>query len=184
MNQLPLDKKRFHIQILIAAVISVIFQLLIDPYIYNPYVRNAMAGGFIDPGNAIVITSMSLWFFSFSFAFLYYQDNEIINSYLLCAFIPLIGIVGIEFFSLLFWDFLHIPPVIIIIYVIWKQRNTINLRYALFSSIILSIWLLTVRLLGFNYTGLSIPLTIGAMCIWPFLNLLLSYIIIKLLKKE
>ncbi|MHA1298726.1 MAG: hypothetical protein ACTSO9_04695 [Candidatus Helarchaeota archaeon] len=182
MSGFVINRKRFYIQIIIAVVISVIFQLLIDPFIYDPYVRKQI-GGFIDPGNAIVITSMSMWFFSFSFAFLYYQDNEIINSYLLCAFIPLVGIVTIEFFSLLFWDFLHIPPIITIIYIIWKQKETINLRYVFFASIILSVWLITVRLLGFNYTGLAIPIAIGAMCIWPCINLLFSYVLIKIFKK-
>ena len=185
MSEFTLDTKRFIIQILIAAIISVVFQFLIDPIIYDPYVRQAMAGGFIDPGNAVVITSMSMWFFSFSIAFFYYPENEVINSYLLCAFIPLVGIIAGEFIGLMFWDFLHIPPVVIItIFIFWKRRETLNLKNILIASVILSFWLLIVHLLGLNYATIQTPFIIAAMGLWPALNLILGYILIRVLKNE
>ena len=184
-SDFEIDNKKFLVQILIAAAISVVFQLFIDPFIYDPYVRQAMAGGFIDPGDAIVITSMSMWFFSFSIAFFYYPENEIINSYLLCSFVPLIGIVAGEFICLMFYDFLHLPPVIIIaIFIFWKGRETLDMRTIAISSIILSFWLLTVHLLGFNYATLQTWMIVVAMGLWPVLNLILGYILIKVLKNE
>lgn len=174
-SDFKLDKKRFLIQLLIAVVISVLFQLIINPFIYEPFIRSQRSV-FINPGE-IAVTSISIWFFSFSIAFFYYQDNELINSYLLCSLIPVIGTFVIEF---IFYDFLHIPPIIIVIYILWKRRGTINLRYVISVSIVLSFWLLIVRLLEFNYTAIPFPLIVIVMLIWPFLNFLFGFIIVKL----
>ena len=174
-SDFELDKKRFLIQLLIAVVISVLFQLLINPFIYEPFIR-VHRRVFVSPGD-IVLTSISLWFFSFSFAFFYYQDNEMINSYLLCSFIPLIATFAIEF---IFYDFLHIPPIIVVIYILWKRRGSINLRYLIFANVVLFFWLLIVRLLGINYTSIPIPMIVIVMLIWPSLNLLIGFIIVKL----
>ena len=178
-NKNPLDKKKFLIQILVAIGISVLFQLVIDPVIYDPFIRDRM-GGFLEPGDAIVICSMSMWFFSFSLTFFIYRTNEIINNYLLCAFIPLAIIVGFEFATLFFIDFLHIPPVIIIVFIIWKHRSTFQLKKVAIASVVLIIWATTVRLIGTNYTGLPLfPHGLVAVIGWPLLNILLAYILIR-----
>ncbi len=183
MADFTIDRKRFIIQILIAVAISVLFQLVIDPFIYDPYVRQNPAN-FIDAGKAIVITSMSMWFFSFALAFFYYPENEIITSFLTCAFIPLAAIVAIEFASLFFYDFLHVLPVIIIVYIFWKKRDVLDLKYIAIWSVVLSFWLLTVHLLGFNYATLKLEMIMIGMAGWPVLNLILGHVLTRVLKYE
>ncbi|TFF85827.1 MAG: hypothetical protein EU551_03225 [Promethearchaeota archaeon] len=177
-----LNKKKFLIQIIIAIVISIFFQLIIDPLIYDPYVRGSIR---ILVGDAVVITSLSQWFFSFSFAYLYYRENEILENYLLCGFIPLVIIVGVELAVLgLFWDFLHIPPIIISIFIIIKRHSKIKLKYIGIISIFLMVWASIVRLLGTNYTTVAIfPEGLVVILLWPLLNLLMGAMIIYLPKK-
>lgn len=179
-----LQKKKLFIQLSITIGISVFFQIIIDPYIYNPYVRQLL-GGFLEPGNAIVICSLSMWFFSFGLAYLYYRENDILTNYLICALIPLLLIVGLEFSRLMFWDFLHIPPIFVIFHIIWKYRSTIRLKKVAILSAILIIWATTVRLIGTNYTGVSLfPMGLIAIICWPLINLFLAYCITRPKKKE
>ena len=61
MNEKPsysLDRKKFLIQILIAVGISIFFQFIIDPFIYDPYIREFIGG--MEGGDAIVICSLSM----------------------------------------------------------------------------------------------------------------------------
>ncbi len=177
-----LNRKKFIIQILIAIGISVFFQLVIDPLIYDPFIRENL-GGLIEAGDAIVICSLSMWFLSFSMAFLYYRNNEIINNYLFCAFLPLLLIVGFEFASLFFIDFLHIPPVIIGFVILWRYRATLKLRNVLVTSLVLVIWIIIVRLVGTNYQSVSLfPMGLLAIIFWPLLNIFLYYLVIHFRK--
>jgi hypothetical protein len=179
MNQTSndiLNKKKFLIQILIAICISVFFQFVIDPLIYDPYIRQQLMV-FPEPPGSIVICSLSMWFFSFSLAFLYYPSNTIINSYLYCALIPLSLLVGIEFTYLFFYDFLHILPLISIFIILWKKRSTIKLKNVAVTSIVLIIWATIARLTEVNYTGVPLfPFGLLAIIIWPLLNITLLYI--------
>ena len=171
-----LDWKKFLIQIVLAIGISIIFQLVIDPLIYDPFIRAEM--GVLESSDAIVICSLSMWWFSFSMAFFIYRENEIINNYLLCAFLALLMIVGIEFASLFFIDFLHIPPVIVVVIILWKYRSTLRLKNVALTSVLLIIWFATVRLIGTNYTSIPLfPWILLAAIFWPLLNILLVYII-------
>ncbi|MHA1894754.1 MAG: hypothetical protein ACTSX4_09645 [Candidatus Helarchaeota archaeon] len=181
---MDIDKKKFLIQIVIAVCISIFFQLMIDPWIYDPFIRNNM--GVLEAGNAIVITSLSMWFFSFSIAHFFYRDNEVINNYLLCSFPPLVVIIVVEFSSLVFIDFLHIPPVIIVlISIIWKKANTLKLKNVAIASVILAGWATLVRLLGTNYTSVGLfPLGLIIIIAWPLLNILLVFIINLIEKKK
>lgn len=172
----PLDKRRFFIQIGIAVCISIFFQFVLDPYIYDPYIRDQMTGLF-EAGDAIVICSLSMWFFSFSLAFFYYK-NELLTNYLICSFIPLLIIVIAEFTFFLFYDFLHIPPVIVVCYILCKYRQTIRLKYVALSSLFLILWATTVRLLGTNYTAIALfPLGLLAIICWPLMNLFFALLI-------
>lgn len=171
-----IDKKKFLIQIVIAILISIFFQFVLDPFVYDPYVRESIR---MLAGDAIVITSLSMWFFSFSFAYLFYPDNEILSNYILCGFIPLLIIVGVEFFALhMFYDFLHIPPIIVSIYIILKKYTKIQLKTVGIISALLMIWAAIVRLVGTNYTSVSLfPEGLVVVILWPLLNLLMAFII-------
>lgn len=178
LTDFMINKKRFFLQIIIAIGISVIFQLVVDPLIYDPFIRDQMSGLF-EAGDAIVICSLSMWFFAFSISFFIYRNNHIINNYLLCAFFPLVIIVAFEFGSLFFIDFLHIPPVIIIFIILWRYRSTLRLKNVAITSIILIIWAATIRLIGTNYTRVPLfPMGLLAIIFWPIMNLLLIYLII------
>jgi len=185
MNESPqnaLDRKKFLIQILIAVGISILFQFLIDPYIYDPFIREVIGG--MEGGDAIVICSLSMWFFSFTCVYFYYPDNEILVNYLFCSLIPLSVIVGFEFARLFFIDFLHIPPLIAGIYILIKQRRHLNIKAMAVTSTIVSIWFLIVRLVGTNYT--IIPLNVGLIFVfaYPLLHVFLVFLINYFDKKK
>jgi len=171
-----LIKRKFLIQIVIAINISILFQLIIDPLIYDPYIRQ-QAVVFPETGESIVICSLSMWFFSFAIAFFYYPENNVINSYLYCALVPLALLVGIEFAFLFFIDFLHIFPLLVIGIILWKRRSTIKLRNVAITSLVLIIWAAIDRLVGVNYTGIPLfPEGLLMIIFWPILILMPLYI--------
>ena len=177
-SDFSLDKKRFLIQILIAVVISVLLQILVVPFIIDPLTRKFPT--LFETRATILITTLSFWFFSFSVAFFYYPENEIINSYLLCSLIPLVIIIVQEFISLFFFDVLHLLPIIVVILIAWKNPNTINLKNVTITSPMLIIWFLIVRLLGINYPSFELsPLGITYLITWGIMNIVLAYIITK-----
>ncbi|NVM00869.1 MAG: hypothetical protein HWN67_00915 [Candidatus Helarchaeota archaeon] len=177
-SDFSLDKKRFLIQILIAAIISVLLQIFIVPLIIDPLTRRFP--NIFERRVTILITTLSFWFFSFSVSFFFYPENEIINSYLLCSFIPLVIIIFLEFIELFFFDILHMLPIIVVIYIVWKLPDTINLKFTAIASPILVIWFLTVRLLGINYPDFELSfLGISYLIIWGVSNIIIAYIITK-----
>ena len=177
-SDFSLDKKRFLIQIVLAVVISILLQLVVVPLIIDPLTRKFPT--IFETRATILITTLSFWFFSFSVAFFFYPENEIINSYLLCSLIPLVVIIVQEFISLFFFDVLHLLPIIVVILIVWKNPKTINLKYVTITSPLLVIWFLIVRLLGINYPTFELsPLGIIYLITWSFMNILLAYIITK-----
>lgn len=183
-KEFTLNRKKFLIQILIAVGISVLFQFVIDPYIYDPIIRT-LFGGVMESLGAIVITSLSMWFFSFSISFFIYPDNELVNSYLFCALIPLGFLVAIEFIVIhLFFDFLHIFPIVVIGFILWKKRSTIRFRNVVCSTVILIVWVLIVWLLKLNYMGVALHLGIIIIIGWSLLNAIMSYLISRLSRKS
>ncbi|MFX0133208.1 MAG: hypothetical protein ACFFDN_06145 [Candidatus Hodarchaeota archaeon] len=178
MNNFSLDNKRFLIQILIAVIISVLLQIVIVPLVIDPLTRRFPT--IFERRATILITTLSFWFFSFSVAFFFYPENEIINSYLLCSFIPLVIIIIQEFIALFFFDVLHMLPIIVVIYIVWKLPDTINLKFTTIASPILVLWFFTVRLLGINYPDFELSfLGISYIIIWGILNIIIAYIITK-----
>ena len=182
-SSFSLDKRVFLIQILITISISVFLQLVIDPLIIDPLTKRHQ--NIFETAPTVLITSLSCWFFSFSMSFLYYPKNELVNSYLFCSIIPLTVIVAQEFFALFFFDLLHLIPIIVVIYIILKKRDTINPKYVTIFSPILVIWYFTVKLLGLNYLSFEIfPFGLIYMIIWAFLNVIISYILKNKIKNN
>ncbi len=177
-SDFSLDKKGFLIQILIAIIISVLLQIIVVPLIIDPLTSRFPT--IFERRATILITTLSFWFFSFSVAFFFYPENELINSYLLCSFIPLLVIIIQEFMGLFFFDILHMLPIIVVIYIVWKLPDTINLKYTTIASPILLIWFLIVRLLGINYPDFELSfLGISYLIIWGISNIIIAYIITK-----
>ncbi|MHA1378533.1 MAG: hypothetical protein ACTSRG_09145 [Candidatus Helarchaeota archaeon] len=138
MNVDYIDRKKFIIHILFAIALSLIIQFFIYPLVIN-YISRFQ--GTSTAQGQVYITSISCWCFAFSLAFLIYTDNEIINSILFCSIIPLLIIVIREFLNLFFFDLLHIPPIIVIVYIILRLRktDTINVKCVTLASPILAI---------------------------------------------
>ncbi|MHA1649780.1 MAG: hypothetical protein ACTSYB_06280 [Candidatus Helarchaeota archaeon] len=154
-------KYRFLIQVIIVIGVTLIVQFLI-PWSWLPF--NAIVGDVFGSGmvTSLPIASMSTWIFAFSIAWFIFRDNSYINSFLVCAVFPLSVIVGIEFsFYRLVWDYIHVLPLIIGIYIIWKKRDTLIRRYILlFSGILVGIILLEYYI-GVAYS--AIPLLLLAL---------------------
>ncbi len=173
MNEI--DIKRFAIQIIFSVVISVLIHVFVYPMIIN---RLLQFQGTQTAQNQFYLTSLSCWFFAFSIAFLFYPDNEIVNSYLLCSLLVLVVIVAREFMQLFFYDALHIPPIIVSVYVMLKKRETINVKIVAITSPILVAWFLLVRIVGLNYLYYELNvLGIVYMIIWPIFNILLARLV-------
>ncbi len=86
------------IQLIIAAIISLIFQFLLpfswqplDTFLYGPKQHGT-------PGANVIIFTMSQWYFSLSIAWLFYRNNPFLNNFLIYSIMPLGMIVIYEFF--------------------------------------------------------------------------------------
>jgi hypothetical protein len=141
-----------YIQLAVAIVISLIFQFLI-PFSWQPldtFQYGVKQHG--DPGANIIIFTISQWYFSLSIAWLFYRENPYINNFLIYSIVPLSMIVVYEFSVLfLYYDYIHITPLIIDAYLIWKCRQTLLKRFAPYIITLNSIWLLSVYFFNLAY---------------------------------
>ena len=157
-NELDLKSKTI-IQIIIATTISILFQFII-PSSFRPltnYMGIDFEGGIFGTNNAIF--TLSIWLFSFSISWFIYMDNPYINSFITIALIPFSMIVAVEFsFIFLYWDYIHLVPIIIGIYIIWKKRISLKKREMMYYILILFVWLLFDYFFGLAYS--EIPLVL------------------------
>ncbi len=137
------------IQTAIATSISLLFQFVI-PMNWNP-LDVAMFGPDIKHGDSdrnIAIATFTQWYFSFSIAWLIYRDNPYVNNFLIYSSFVTSG--AIIFLSIvlyqLFWDYVHITPFIIDIYILWKKRDTLYQKWYPQFFIFGSIWFITAYL--------------------------------------
>ena len=140
------------IQLVIAIAISFFFQFLI-PFSWQPldtFQYGAKQHG--DPGSNLVIFTISQWYFSLSIAWLFYRENPYINNFLIYSIVPLGMIIVYEFSVLfLYYDYIHITPLIIDAYLIWKCRQTLLKRFAPYIITLNSMWLLSVYFFNLAY---------------------------------
>ncbi|MFX1420512.1 MAG: hypothetical protein ACFE9N_16540 [Promethearchaeota archaeon] len=165
------------IQIVIAAIISLIFQFLI-PFSWQPldtFLYGVKQHG--DPGTNIIIFTVSQWYFSISLAWFIYRDNPYINNFLIYSIVPLGIIVVYElFFLYLYYDYIHIIPVIISVYLIWKRRETLSQKYALYIIPINVSWLFLVYFLKLAYYNEILLIYVRNVLIYLVLWSLLSFL--------
>ena len=140
------------IQLSIATVISLIFQFLL-PFSWQPldrFLHGIKLNG--DPGTNLVIFPISQWYFSLSLSWLIYRDNPFVNNFLFYSIVPLGMIVFYEFFALfLFYDYIHITPLVIDLYLIWKKRDTLYWKYLLCVIVVNTAWLFSVYFMKSAY---------------------------------
>ena len=176
LNKLSL-KSITTIQVAIATIISLLFQFLI-PYWWQPldtFQHGVKQHG--DEGVNVVIFTISQWYFSLSIAWLIYHDNPYVNNFLIYSIVPLGIIVAYEFFFIfLFWDYIHLIPVILDIYLIWKKKETLRQKYARSIILLNTIWLFSVYFLKLAYYGVDLSVFIRNYLVYLVLWIGLSFL--------
>jgi hypothetical protein len=173
------------IQLLIATIISLLFQFVIPMnwqllYLFgtNPNIHH------FDVGANIVIFTVSQWYFSLSIAWFINRDNPYINTFMFYSLVGLFLTIVTEIFSYgLFYDYYHIVPFIVSIYIIWKKRETLFPKWVIPNSIFITVWLLLVYFLRLAY--FQAPLS-EYLVKWV-ITILLGYVfafILKIVKKR
>jgi len=164
------------IQISFTTILSIIFQFLI-PFSWQPldrFLYGVKQHG--DPGANIVFFTISQWYFSLSIAWLFYRNNPFINNFLIYSIIPLGMIVIYEFFILfLFYDYIHITPVIVDICVIWRKKETLSQKFALYVVPLNIAWLFLVYFLRLAYYNEDLLIFIRNVLIYSVLWISLSF---------
>ncbi|MBD3228440.1 MAG: hypothetical protein GF329_09650 [Candidatus Lokiarchaeota archaeon] len=157
-------KRKTLIQIIIATIISLLFQFVIPP-IFRPftnYMGVDFEGGIFGINNAIF--TISIWTFSVSVSWFIFMDNPYINNLIVISLIPFAIIVAMEFTVIfLFWDYIHLLPLIVSIYIIWKKRDTLKKAYMGKYTLLIFVWLLIDYFTGLAYR--EIPLVIFLFCL-------------------
>ncbi len=185
LNELNL-KSITIIQVLFALIISLLFQFVIpmnwQPLYFfgsNPNVQH------FDEGANIVIFTVSQWYFSLSIAWFIKRDNPYINNVLIYSLIGLALTIISEIVSFgLFYDYYHLIPFSVSIYIFWKKRDTLYPLYVIHNSIGITFWLLLVYFLRLAYfQDLLIDYIIKLVLI-VLLGYVLAYIIKYLKDKE
>jgi hypothetical protein len=182
-NLVKISLKEYNLQTItifqtsFALIISLIFQFVI-PFSWQPldtFLYGVQQHG--DPGTNIVIFTLSQWYFSFSLAWLLYRDNMYINNFLIYSIVPLGIIVFYEFFFLfLYYDYIHIIPVLVSIYLIWRKRDTLLQKYAFYIILINISWLLSVYFLNLAYYNEDLIIYIRNLVIYLGLWIILSFV--------
>jgi len=171
------------IQIAIATMISITFQFII-PFSWQPldtFLYGAKNHG--DPGTNIVIFTISQWYFSISVAWFIYRDNPYINNFLIYSLIPLGIIFFYEyFFIFLYYDYIHVVPFFLGIYLIWKKKETLSQKYALYIIPLNISWLLLVYYFKLAYYKEELLIYLRNVLVYSVLWILFSFLL--RIKKE
>ncbi|MHA1623578.1 MAG: hypothetical protein ACTSYF_03860 [Promethearchaeota archaeon] len=152
LSELSLKSITF-IQIIVALIISLIFQFII-PLAWQPL--NAFEWGNLiqhgDEGTNIIIFTVSQWYFSFSISWHLRRDNKYINNFLVYSIPGLSSIVFIEFFLYgLYYDYIHLITYVTALYILAKKRESLIPNYVIPNFIFVSIWLFSVYFLRLAY---------------------------------
>jgi len=173
------------IQLAVALIISLLFQFVI-PLSWQPL--DAYESGYDvkhgDPGTNLVFFTISLWYFSLSIVWFLRRDNKYINHFILYSIFPLSLIIVLEFSVLgLYYDYIHILPLIIAFYITWKKRDTLIPHYIIYYTIFLAVWLFTVYFLRLAYYGAPLLTFILNWGINTLLNIGYTFFVIYLNKR-
>ncbi|TFF83986.1 MAG: hypothetical protein EU552_01910 [Promethearchaeota archaeon] len=172
-------------QLLIACAVSLLFQFVI-PMAWQPlyFFGSGPNVRHFDEGANIVIFTVSQWYFSLAIAWFIKRDNPYINNFLVYSLIGLIITIFTEIVSYgLFYDYYHIIPFGVSIYIFWKKRDTLYPKYVIHNSIFITIWLLLVYFLRLAYFQAPIIDYLVRLVLIVILGYVLAYII-KYLKKR
>lgn len=158
------EKQKLILQLGVATVIALILQFIV-PRAWLPFQQTV--GEVFSAEGGLLIAELSTWFFSLSIAWFINQNNKYLNSVMIYALLPLGVILALEFsFYFLFWDYLHLLPFIIGIYIAVKRRATLSQAWMLIFSLLLTGWVFLAYFLELAYSNMSILLLLLGMIIY------------------
>ena len=150
------EKSKGLIQIGIAVGIALLLQFVL-PVTWQPFYSTV--GDVFGAETGLGIAGLSIWFFALSISWFLYGDNPYLNSLFMYSLIPLGAILVFEFsFYFLFWDYIHLLPFLIGIYIVMKKRDTLKRKYILLFTFALTGWIFLAYYLGIAYSVMSILL--------------------------
>ncbi len=174
LDELNLQQKTL-LQIVIAGIVAILLQFGM-PLSWQPFyttVGDVFGNGM---GAPTPIFSLSSWIFGMSIAWCVFQENPYVNSMMMYSIIPLGIIVGIEFgVYLLFWDYLHLLPLIVDILIIWKRRDTLKKGYILLVTLVLTGILLLEYFTGLAYSAISVIMLALGLPIFALVMIQVAY---------
>lgn len=174
------------IQLIVAFAVSLLFQFVIPmnwQLLY--YFSEGPNVHHFEEGMNIVIFTISQWYFSLSIAWFLKRDNPYINNVLIYSIVGLfLTIIG-EIISFgLFYDYYHLIPFFVSVYIFWKKRDTIKPIYVIHNSIAIIIWLLLVYIFGLAYYQVAFTEYLIRLIIVILLGYALAYVIKYLKDRE
>lgn len=174
------------IQLEVALIISLLFQFVI-PFSWQPL--NAYGKDYTithgHPRFNLVFFTVSQWYFSLSIVWFLRRDNKYINHFILYSIFPLSLIIVFEFSVLgLYYDYIHIFPLIIAFYITWKKRDSLIPYYIIYYTVFFTVWLFTVYFLKFAYFGAPLLTFILNWSVNTLLNIGYTFFVIYLKKKS
>ena len=107
-----------------------------------------------------------------------YKIWKIFRPLILIYSIVTLGIIiSYEFFFLfLYYDYIHITPIVVDIYLIWKRRETLSRKFALYIIPVNISWLFSVYFLKLAYYNAVLLLYFQNFLIYLALWILLSFL--------
>jgi hypothetical protein len=165
------------IQIIIASSVSLVFQFII-PFSWQPldtFLHGIKKHG--DPGINIIIFTISQWYFSLSIVWVFYRENPFLNNFLIYSIVPLSIIVVYEFTVLfLYYDYIHIIPLVVDIYLIWKHKKSLLKKFAPYIITLNTIWLLSVYFFNLAYYNEELHIFVRNVSIYVVLWIGLAFL--------
>ncbi|MHA1265417.1 MAG: hypothetical protein ACTSRS_09305 [Candidatus Helarchaeota archaeon] len=147
-------KQKMPIQMGIAILIVLLMSYVI-PSSWQPFLSEI--GDVFGASGGVPIAYLSYWFFGIAIAWICFRENKYIASFLMYSFLPLGVIVTLEIcFYFLYYDYVHLVPLIIDIYILWKSRNVLSRRWLLIFSCVLTGWIFLAYYLNLAYSAIPI----------------------------
>lgn len=165
------------IQVSIAAIITLLYQFVL-PITFLPLdvyvITHDIPFDYGEPNQ--VIFTLTQWSFGLSIAWLIYRDNKYLNNYLIYSVIPLITTFFGELIMFgLFWDYIHVVPLVVGFYIILKKSDMLEQRYFYYANVLNVVWAYAVYFLKLAYYSEVFLIFTINMTILVFLNFILSY---------
>ncbi|MDD1776871.1 MAG: glycoside hydrolase [Candidatus Helarchaeota archaeon] len=166
-------KQKTFIQMVIAGVIAVLWSFVL-PLQWQPL--QAVIGDVFGAESGVALGALSSWFFGFAIAWFIFRDNAIINNLMMYSLLPLGVILGLEVaFYLLFWDYVHLLPFVVDLYILWKKRGTLRKDYLIYSTGIFTAWVYLSYFLGIAYSNIPLYMFLLGMVIYPLVMLAIAF---------